>query len=175
MGVFIGASTKIVDRVTGEVHMGRVPAYSVVVPGTLQASRWPTDPRGRPSLRRDHQAGGREDPVEDVGQRTAARLMGAGPSHAVDLAQRLIRCPSVTHEGGALDLLEAELFTGFSCTRSFGEGDERIDNLFARIGDERPSRFCRPTWSCRQRGRLDTWCFRRQIADGRSKYAAPPT
>ena len=35
MGVFIGASTKIVDRVTGEVHMGRVPAYSVVVPGTI--------------------------------------------------------------------------------------------------------------------------------------------
>ena len=35
MGVFIGASTKIVNRVTGEVHMGRVPAYSVVVPGTL--------------------------------------------------------------------------------------------------------------------------------------------
>ena len=35
MGVFIGASTKIVDRETGEVHIGRVPAYSVVVPGTL--------------------------------------------------------------------------------------------------------------------------------------------
>src|SRR5688572_15849065 len=35
MGVFIGASTKIVERETGEVHMGRVPAYSVVVPGTL--------------------------------------------------------------------------------------------------------------------------------------------
>ena len=35
IGVFIGASTKIVDRVTGEVHMGRVPAYSVVVPGAL--------------------------------------------------------------------------------------------------------------------------------------------
>ena len=35
MGVFIGASTKIVDRTTGEVHIGRVPAYSVVVPGTL--------------------------------------------------------------------------------------------------------------------------------------------
>ncbi len=34
MGVFIGASTKIIDRVTGEVHMGEVPAYSVVVPGT---------------------------------------------------------------------------------------------------------------------------------------------
>ena len=35
MGVFIGASTKIVDRESGEVFMGRVPAYSVVVPGTL--------------------------------------------------------------------------------------------------------------------------------------------
>jgi 2,3,4,5-tetrahydropyridine-2-carboxylate N-succinyltransferase len=35
MGVFIGASTKIVDRTTGEIHFGRVPAYSVVVPGTL--------------------------------------------------------------------------------------------------------------------------------------------
>ena len=32
---FIGASTKIVNRETGEIHIGRVPAYSVVVPGTL--------------------------------------------------------------------------------------------------------------------------------------------
>jgi 2,3,4,5-tetrahydropyridine-2-carboxylate N-succinyltransferase len=35
MGVFIGASTRIVDRATGETFIGRVPAYSVVVPGTL--------------------------------------------------------------------------------------------------------------------------------------------
>ncbi|MDH3234744.1 MAG: 2,3,4,5-tetrahydropyridine-2,6-dicarboxylate N-succinyltransferase, partial [Alphaproteobacteria bacterium] len=35
MGVYLGASTKIVDRATGEVHRGRVPAYSVVVPGAL--------------------------------------------------------------------------------------------------------------------------------------------
>jgi 2,3,4,5-tetrahydropyridine-2-carboxylate N-succinyltransferase len=35
MGVFLGASTKIVDRASGEVMYGRVPAYSVVVPGTL--------------------------------------------------------------------------------------------------------------------------------------------
>ncbi|MDJ0951335.1 MAG: 2,3,4,5-tetrahydropyridine-2,6-dicarboxylate N-succinyltransferase [Alphaproteobacteria bacterium] len=35
MGVYIGASTRIVDRDTGEVHYGRVPAYSVVVPGTM--------------------------------------------------------------------------------------------------------------------------------------------
>lgn len=38
MGTFIGSSTKIVDRVTGEITYGRVPAYSVVVPGTLPPS-----------------------------------------------------------------------------------------------------------------------------------------
>ncbi len=35
MGVFLGASTKIVDRASGAIHIGRVPAYSVVVPGSL--------------------------------------------------------------------------------------------------------------------------------------------
>jgi 2,3,4,5-tetrahydropyridine-2-carboxylate N-succinyltransferase len=35
MGVFIGASTKIVDRATGRILTGKVPSYSVVVPGTL--------------------------------------------------------------------------------------------------------------------------------------------
>ena len=39
MGVFLGASTKIVDRDSGEIFIGRVPAYSVVVPGTLPAKR----------------------------------------------------------------------------------------------------------------------------------------
>ncbi len=38
MGVFLGASTKIVDRATGDVMYGRVPAYSVVVPGTLPSA-----------------------------------------------------------------------------------------------------------------------------------------
>ena len=66
--------------------------------------------------------------------------MGA-PSHAVELTQRLIRCPSVTpQEGGALDCLEAELSgLGFACERlPFGEGDSRIDNLFARRGGAGP-------------------------------------
>ncbi|MFZ5932341.1 MAG: 2,3,4,5-tetrahydropyridine-2,6-dicarboxylate N-succinyltransferase [Pseudomonadota bacterium] len=35
MGVFLGASTKIVDRATGQIYQGEVPAYSVVVPGVL--------------------------------------------------------------------------------------------------------------------------------------------
>ncbi len=41
MGVYIGASTKIIDRATGAVHIGRVPAYSVVVPGTLPGKPLP--------------------------------------------------------------------------------------------------------------------------------------
>ena len=41
MGVFLGASTKIIDRATGEVHKGRVPPYSVVVPGTLPGQPLP--------------------------------------------------------------------------------------------------------------------------------------
>jgi 2,3,4,5-tetrahydropyridine-2-carboxylate N-succinyltransferase len=44
MGVFIGASTKIVDRQSGEIHYGRVPAGSVVVPGSLPSGE------GKPSL-----------------------------------------------------------------------------------------------------------------------------
>ncbi|HVW92777.1 MAG TPA: 2,3,4,5-tetrahydropyridine-2,6-dicarboxylate N-succinyltransferase, partial [Devosia sp.] len=49
MGVFIGASTKIVDRATGEVHIGRVPPYSVVVSGSLPGKPLPNGQPG-PSL-----------------------------------------------------------------------------------------------------------------------------
>ena len=41
MGTFIGATTKIVNRDTGEIHLGRVPAYSVVVPGSLPGRKLP--------------------------------------------------------------------------------------------------------------------------------------
>ncbi len=49
MGVFIGASTKIIDRATGEIFIGRVPAYSVVVPGNLPGKPLPDGSPG-PSL-----------------------------------------------------------------------------------------------------------------------------
>ncbi|MBT6387599.1 MAG: 2,3,4,5-tetrahydropyridine-2,6-dicarboxylate N-succinyltransferase [Alphaproteobacteria bacterium] len=49
MGVFIGASTKIIDRATGEIFIGRVPAYSVVVPGSLPGKNLPDGSPG-PSL-----------------------------------------------------------------------------------------------------------------------------
>jgi 2,3,4,5-tetrahydropyridine-2-carboxylate N-succinyltransferase len=44
MGVYIGASTKIVDRSTSEISYGKVPAYSVVVPGTLPNKKNPEGP-----------------------------------------------------------------------------------------------------------------------------------
>lgn len=49
MGVFLSSTTKIVDRMTGEVFVGRVPAYSVVVPGALPGKPLPDGTPG-PSL-----------------------------------------------------------------------------------------------------------------------------
>ncbi|OYV63182.1 MAG: 2,3,4,5-tetrahydropyridine-2,6-dicarboxylate N-succinyltransferase [Acidiphilium sp. 21-62-4] len=49
MGVFLGASTRIVDRATGDVSYGRVPAYSVVVPGSMSGKPLPDGSQG-PSL-----------------------------------------------------------------------------------------------------------------------------
>jgi len=49
MGVFIGATTKIVDRYSGEIYTGRVPPYSVVVPGSLPPPPH-DDGNPRPSL-----------------------------------------------------------------------------------------------------------------------------
>ena len=49
MGVFIGSSTKIVDRATGEIFMGKVPPYSVVVSGNLPGKALPNGQPG-PSL-----------------------------------------------------------------------------------------------------------------------------
>jgi 2,3,4,5-tetrahydropyridine-2-carboxylate N-succinyltransferase len=50
MGVFIGASTKIVDRATGRILTGRVPPYSVVVPGTLPGKPLPNSNEPGPGL-----------------------------------------------------------------------------------------------------------------------------
>ena len=44
MGVYIGASTRIIDRSTGEVHYGKVPNYSVIVPGAMPSKNNPDGP-----------------------------------------------------------------------------------------------------------------------------------
>ncbi len=49
MGVYLGASTKIIDRATGEVHRGEVPPYAVVVPGNVPGKPLPDGSPG-PSL-----------------------------------------------------------------------------------------------------------------------------
>jgi 2,3,4,5-tetrahydropyridine-2,6-dicarboxylate N-succinyltransferase len=49
MGVYLGASTRIVDRATGEVHYGKVPPYAVVVPGAMPGKPLPDGTPG-PSL-----------------------------------------------------------------------------------------------------------------------------
>src|SRR3546814_16410973 len=68
--------------------------------------------------------------------------MAATRLDALELAQALIRCPSVTpEEGGALDVLQSVLDgLGFTCHRlPFAEDDSpRVDNLYARLGDEGP-------------------------------------
>ena len=98
--------------------------------------------------------------------------MGA-PSHAVELTQRLIRCPSVTpQEGGALDCLHDELSAlGFACERlPFGDGDSRIDNLFARRGDAGPHLCFAGHTDVVPVGDVDAWThdpFAATISDGR--------
>jgi succinyl-diaminopimelate desuccinylase len=69
--------------------------------------------------------------------------MTLAPLDTLELAQRLIRCPSVTpREGGALDLLQSVLSElGFTCHRlPFAEVDSpQVDNLYARLGTEGPN------------------------------------
>lgn len=63
----------------------------------------------------------------------------------IGLTRDLVRCPSVTPaDAGALDLLERTLASlGFAChrLRFEEEGTDPVDNLYARLGDERPN-FC---------------------------------
>ena len=68
MGVYIGQSTKIYDRETGEILYGRVPAGSVVVSGNLPSDRRQV----QPVLRGHREAGGCQDPRQDQHQRAAA-------------------------------------------------------------------------------------------------------
>ena len=81
MGVYLSASTKIVDRATGEIIMGKVPPYSVVVSGSLPAA---AQGAAVALLRRDRQAGGREDPRQDLDQRIAAGLTGRRSAAGAD-------------------------------------------------------------------------------------------
>ena len=78
MGVFLSSTTKIVDRATGEVFVGRVPSYSVVVPGALPGKPLPDgSPGPQPGLRGNRQTRRCPDPQQDRDQRAAARLIAS--------------------------------------------------------------------------------------------------
>ena len=75
MGVYIGASTKIVDRATGKILTGQ--SAALFGGGVRHAAGQAVPERRagpRPLLRRDRQDGGREDALQDQHQRAAARL-----------------------------------------------------------------------------------------------------
>src|SRR5690606_11577724 len=98
-------------------------------------------PGAEPRLRRDRQAGRRQDPGEDLDQRAAARM--TAPTDPVPLAQALIRCPSVTPEDhGALGVVQEALDQlGFTCHRMTfeEEGTAPVENLYARLGTGSPN------------------------------------
>ena len=158
MGVFISATTKVVDRSTGEVlHRPRAGLFGGGAgqpAGQALAGRL-----ARPVavLRRHRQAGGRAHPGENLHQRAAPGLT----TDPLPLAQALIRCASVTPaDAGAQDVLAGALERlGFAVTRlRFGA----IENLFARIGTAAASLFRRPYR--RGAGRRGAWRAARSTA-----------
>ena len=136
MGVFLGASTKIVDRATGEMFMAACRPIRWWCPGSLPGKPLPDGTPGPVArLRGDRQARRRADAGEDLDQRIAPRLTRAhAPEHPRDplrLAQALIRC-AVGHAGG--------------CRRAGGAGRRagaRSASRFTACASAR-SRICTP-------------------------------
>ncbi len=170
MGVYLSASTKIVDRASGEMHLGKVPPYSVVVSGSLPSSSGPIA-----LLRRHCEAGGRKDPRQNLNQRIAARLMATASIDALALAQALIRWPSVTpKDAGALDVLEAVLKAWALSPIACPLATWTIS--MPGCGDGAPH-FCfagQPMW-CRWAKAGRPILLPPKIATGCSMAAAPPT
>ena len=155
MGVFIGASTKIVDRNTGEIFVGRVPPYSVVVPGSLPGKPLPDGTPGpslycavivKRSMRRR----------ERRPRSTSCCATDRMDTRPLSLAQSLLRCPSVTpEEGGALAFIascvERSGFrgppSGFLRARHAGRGESSMPASVA--GSPICSSPGTPTW-CRR-------------------------
>jgi 2,3,4,5-tetrahydropyridine-2,6-dicarboxylate N-succinyltransferase len=74
MGVFSAPRRPSSIAPTGEIFRGEVPAYSVVVSGTMPGKPCRTASRAEPLLRGDRQARRREDPLQDLDQRAVAGL-----------------------------------------------------------------------------------------------------
>ena len=172
MGVFIGASTKIVDRETGEIFMGEVPAYSVVVPGTMPGKPLPNGAAGpEPLLRGDRQARRRADARQDQHQRAAAGLsvMSRRPCRH---RPRPVPLP-LGDAGGRRrarvsgGMLKAAGFTVHRLT--FSEPGPDVENLYARLGTGAPHLVFAGHTDVVPPGDEDAWThppFAGEIADG---------
>ena len=119
MGTFISATTKIVDRDTGEIHL-RPRAGLFGRRARLASRQAPArrQPRPEPLLRRHRQAGRRADPCQDRDQRTPARMMDE-PLDPVD-ARRRADPPAERHAEGRAALRHrrrARRPLGFTCHR----------------------------------------------------------
>ncbi len=91
MGVFIGQSTKIYDRATGEVHYGRVPSGSVVVPGSLPSADGKYSLACAVIVKRVDADTRAKTSINELLARPDARCRTP-----LDLAKQLIACRSIT-------------------------------------------------------------------------------
>ena len=159
MGVFIGASTKIIDRATGEIFIGRVPAYSVVVPGSLPGKPLPDGSPGSVAILCGHREDrGCADAGKNIHQRAVARLMAAegpaaGLSDPLPLAQALIRCASVTpaDAGAQTALSDSARPAGIYVIHRLRYGE--IEKYLPGCGTERPQILLRRAYRRRAGGR----------------------
>ena len=139
MGVFIGQSTKIVDRTTGETISGRVPPYSVVISGSMQGAAADGTP-GPGFTARSSSSVSMPRRVPNLHQRPVARVITMQSLPSCSPTSSAALYPPA--EEGVLDVLEAFLVPlGFVCTRLRFEGDGSypVDNLSPRA-----SRRARP-------------------------------
>ena len=108
MGVFLGASTKIVDRETGETFQGEVPAYWSWYRARCRRAREERRAEFRPSIAPSSSSAWTRRRARKPRSMNCCGIDVTTPTHR--LARDLLRCPSVTPaEGGALALIESVL------------------------------------------------------------------
>ena len=140
MGMYIGQSTKIVERKTGKITYGKIPPYSVVVPGSLPDK----NNSSAPSLycaviiKQVDEKTRSKTSINDLFKRLKMKTL-----NELKLAKELIRFPSITPvDAGVMKFLEKKLKKlGFKTKiLEFKErGFQPVKNLYARLGSKKPN------------------------------------
>ena len=139
MGMYIGQSTKIVNRKTGEISYGKIPPYSVVVPGSLPDKKNPQAPSLYCAVI-----------IKQVDEKTRSKTsvndllkIKMQKINELQLAKELIRFPSITKTDAVVKFLEKIKKIGFK-TKILEFKDKNsypVKNLYARLGTTSPN-FC---------------------------------